>query len=307
MMYSDTSRLGRPLAKDPVVVRFGDQYLLYYSLPPFDPALRPAGAPDGWAIGIAASADLTHWRKVGEILPEQECERKGLCAPGAIVLDGAVHLFYQTYGNGPRDAICHAVSEDGLRFTRDRTNPVFRPSGAWNCGRAIDADVVEHEDRLLLYCATRDPLMKVQMLAVAAAPRASAFGREDWTQACDCPVLAPELPWEQDCIEAPALCRHGDTLFMFYAGAYNNAPQQIGCATSADGLHWTRLSDAPFLPAGAPGSWNASESGHPGVFTDDDGRTYLFYQGNNDHGKTWYLSCVEVRWHEGRPVLASQA
>jgi len=306
MMYADTSRLGRPFSKDPVVVRFSGAYLMYFSLPPYAPDLKPEGASEGWAIGVARSRDLVQWDKIGEVLPEQECESKGICAPGAIVLDGRVHLFYQTYGNGPRDAICHAVSSDGLTFSRDPSNPVFSPTGEWNCGRAIDADVIEHGGRLLLCCATRDPRMKRQMLVVAGAPRASSFGRDEWVQLCDAPILEPALPWEQDCIEAPALCRHGDRLFMFYAGAYNNAPQQIGCAVSEDGLSWTRLSEEPVLPCGGPGAWNSSESGHPGVLTDEDGRTYLFYQGNGDHGHTWYLSRVEVLWRDGLPTLGDR-
>lgn len=80
-------------------------------------------------------------------------------------------------------------------------------------------------------------------------------------------------------------CKRGDKLYMFYAGAYNNAPQQIGVAESEDGIVWKRLSEEPFLRNGKPGEWNSSESGHPHIFTDSDGRTYLFYQGNNDNGK----------------------
>jgi len=308
MRYADSSR-GRPFSKDPAVVRFRERYRIYYSLPPYKDG-RP---DDGWSIGIAESDDLEHWRRVGELLPEQACEQKGLCAPGAIVEDdpalGArVHLFYQTYGNGPRDAICHAVSEDGVHFERDPTNPVFQPTGVWNCGRAIDADVVAVDgsvggDELLLYFATRDPAMEVQMLGVASAPLGSGYGREAWTQRCDAPILKPELPWEQECIEAPAVCWHGERLYMFYAGAYNNRPQQIGCAVSEDGLTWRRLSDEPFLPNGRPGAWNACESGHPYVFVDADGQTYLFFQGNDDMGQTWYLSYVRVDWENGQPHL----
>ena len=99
------------------------------------------------------------------------------------MLDGRVHLFYQTYGNGRQDAICHAWSENGLDFTRDPTNPVFRPTGAWTCGRAIDADVIAFGDRLLMYWATRDPAMKVQMQGVAAAPLQGAdFSRGRFVQ-----------------------------------------------------------------------------------------------------------------------------
>ncbi len=303
MRYADTSRLGRPFAKDPAVVRHEGRYLLYYSLPPYADHLRPAGAPPGWAIGIAESSDLEHWTRLGELLPEQDCEQNGLCAPGAIVLAGRVHLFYQTYGNGRRDAICHAVSSDGLRFARHPANPIFAPTGDWNCGRAIDADVIAHGGRLLLCAATRDPEFRQQMLVTATAPLDSDFGAATWRQLGDGPALRPELPWEQDCIEAPALFVHDGRLFMCYAGAYNNQPQQIGVAASTDGEHWTRLSDQPFLPCGAPGEWNASESGHPFAFTAEDGRLHLFYQGNCDGGRTWYLARREVTWRDGQPVL----
>ena len=311
MMYADASRKGLPFAKDPAVVRFSDHYWLYYSIPPFGSGPThdglgdtPAWAPNrGWGIGIARSDDLEMWTKVGEILPDAACEENGLCAPGAVILAGAVHLYYQTYGNGPRDAICHATSSDGISFERNPGNPIFRPIGDWTCGRAIDADVVVDGERLLLYFATRDPTMTIQMLGVASAPLDSTFGREAWTLLCDAPILAPELPWEQECIEAPAVCKHGDKYFMFYGGAYNNCPQQIGCAISDDGIRWQRLSKEPFLPNGEPGSWNACESGHPYVFVDDDGTTHLFYQGNNDLGTTWYLAKSTIAWRGGYPCL----
>src|SRR5690606_10966011 len=94
-------------------------------------------------------------------------------------------------------------------------------------------------------------------------------------------------------------------LYMFYAGADNNWPQQIGVSVSDDDVNWERLSDKPFLPNGKPGEWNESESGHPHLFTDEDGRSYLFFQGNNDKGRSWYISRQEVIWNEGLPQLAS--
>jgi beta-1,2-mannobiose phosphorylase / 1,2-beta-oligomannan phosphorylase len=299
MKYADASK-GRPFSKDPAVVNFNGKYWMYYSLPPY-PDQREN---NGWSIGVSTSDDLLHWRKVGDIAPEKEgAEKKGICAPGAIVLNGKVHLFYQTYGNGRDDAICHAVSSDGLHFTRNATNPIFSPTGEWNAGRAIDADVIAFKDQLFLYFATRDPEMKIQMVGVATAPLDSDFSRDQWTQRCDKPILHPELPWEKACIEAPALCEHNGTLYMFYAGGYNNEPQQVGCAVSNDGLTWTRLFDEPFLPNGKPGTWNASESGHPYLFTDEDGQMFLFFQGNNDHGKSWYLSQKQVFWDSNTPYL----
>ena len=86
---------------------------------------------------------------------------------------------------------------------------------------------------------------------------------------------------------------------MFYAGGYNNDPQHIGVAVSDDGINFTRLWDVPFITNGPEGQWNRSESGHPGIFQDRDGQTYLFFQGNPTKGKTWYLSKVKIGWKQG--------
>ncbi len=303
MLFADTTP-GRPFSKDPAVVYFQQRYWLYYSLP-----AHLNSPTKGWGIGVATSTNLEDWTKAGELPPAEAYEGNGLCAPGALVLpDGPgganrIHLFYQTYGNGPKDAICHAWSDDGLTFHRNPGNPIFSPQGSWTVGRAIDADVIAHQGLFYLFFATRDPAMKTQMLGVASAPLNSGFSRECWTQRCSDTILRPELPWEQECIEAPAVCTHGGRFFMFYGGAYNNCPQQIGCAVSDDLLTWTRLSDQPILPNGQPGSWNSSESGHPFAFTAPDGQVHLFFQGNADMGKTWYLSRVAIDWENGLPVV----
>jgi predicted GH43/DUF377 family glycosyl hydrolase len=300
MLYGDTSRIGVPFAKDPFVVKFGGRYLMYYSIPAYKDKSNPV---QGWGLGIAESKDLNNWKRIGEITPDGEYEKKGLAAPCAIVIDNQVNLFYQTYGNGKNDAICHAVSQDGIHFTRNATNPIFHPTGNWNCGRAIDAEIFKFKDKYMLYFATRDPDFKIQIQGVASAPANTNFNRDQWTQLTDAPILKPEFPWEGACIEAAALVQKGDLLYMFYAGAYNNNPQQIGVAKSEDGIKWERLSNKPFLTNGDPGEWNYSESGHPHLFKNEDGRTYLFFQGNNDNGKTWYLSNVEVKWNEKGPYL----
>jgi predicted GH43/DUF377 family glycosyl hydrolase len=300
MMFGDTSRKSVPFSKDPHVVKFNGNYLMYFSIPPFKDKSNPI---QGWNIGIAESKDLINWEKVGEINPAGGSESKGLCAPCALVIDNKVHLFYQTYGNGRNDAICHAISSDGLTFKRNPTNPIFKPAGDWNCGRAIDAEVVKFKDRYLLYFATRDPDYKIQMQGVAAAPADTDFKRQEWQQLTEKPIMVPEYEWEGKCVEGASVIQRGDELYMFYAGSYNNAPQQVGIAKSSDGIHWEKLSDKPFLPNGKPGEWNASESGHPHIFLDEDGKTYLFFQGNNDNGKTWFISNLEIFWNEEGPFL----
>ena len=301
MMFGDTSRTGSPFSKDPHVIFYGGRYLMYYSIQPYSDKTNPV---KGWGIGIAGSTDLIDWKKIGEITPSAEYESKGLCAPCARIIDGSVHLFYQTYGNGKNDAICHAWSSDGINFTRDPSNPVFHPEGAWTCGRAIDAEVIKFKGSHYLYYATRDPDYKIQLQGVAMAPVNTDFSRSSWKNlSTEKPMLKPELPWEKDCIEGASVIEKKGKLYMFYAGAYNNAPQQVGVAVSSDGVNWERMSDEPFLHNGKPGEWNSSESGHPHIFRDRDGRTYLFFQGNNDKGKTWFISNIEVKWNKKGPYI----
>lgn len=283
-------------AKDPSVVYFDNSFFLYFSVPPqvID------GKSYGWTIGVAKSNNLTDWEYVKNILPEQDCTQQGLCAPCAKVFDDTVFLFYQTYGNGAKDAICVSSSSDGINFTHNPNNPIFRPHGEWTNERAIDADVVTFKGKTFLYAATRDANGQIQKLTVAStslSPEEFISSRpQDWVQGADFSILEPELPWETKCIEAPSVICRNDKLYMFYAGGYNNDPQHVGVAVSNDGITWQRLWNIPFITNGPSGQWNASESGHPGIFEDPNGQTWLFFQGNNTHGKDWYLSRVKIDW-----------
>lgn len=289
-------------AKDPSVVYFDASFFLYFSVPPqvID------GKSYGWTIGVAESKDLVDWEYVKNILPEQNCTQQGLCAPCAKVFDEKVFLFYQTYGNGSKDAICISSSCDGINFTHNPNNPIFRPHGDWTNGRAIDADVVNFKGKTFLYAATRGTNGQIQKLTVASTallPKDFMTSRpEDWIQSADYSILEPELPWETKCIEAPSVIARGDKLYMFYAGGFNNDPQHVGVAVSDDGIAWKRLWNVPFITNGPSGQWNASESGHPGIFQDPNGQTWLFFQGNNTHGKDWYLSRVKIDWNSTQDV-----
>lgn len=290
MLY--TSYLGEhPFAKDPAVEKFNGKYFLYYSI-----MVR-----DVLGIGIATSDDLETWTEVGQVPRTQQCEMTGIGAPAAMVREGVLHLFYQTYGTGVQDAICHAWSYDGLHFIKDETNPVYRPTDDWCCGRAIDADICRLGDRYFLYIATRDHDFRIQKIGAAWTPADSDFSRGSWIQACRRAVVTPEMGWEQSCIEAPACVEQDGKIYMFYGGAYNRSPQQIGCAVSADGISFEKLSSQPLIPNGKPGSWNAEESGHPYAFRDEDGQVYLFYQGYD--GNTWRISRARVTFQDGMPVI----
>ena len=42
---------------------------------------------------------------------------------------------------------------------------------------------------------------------------------------------------------------------------------------------------------------------HPHIFADPNGDDYLFFQGNNDNRKTWFISNLKIGWEAKRPVF----
>lgn len=297
MLY--THKTTNDFAKDPAVAEFAGRWFLYHST--WDENRR-------LGVGIAVSDDGESFEYLGNLPLTLECEKNGVGAPAAIVWNGKLHLFYQTYGNQALDAICHAVSDNGVNFEKVGTSPVFAPREPycampeWSCGRAIDADVCVHDGKLILYFATRDKDFKRQIVGAAYADvTPNLDGKFEFFPDI---VLEPTLDWERDCIEAPAALEHDGKVYLFYAGSYNCAPQQIGCAVSDDGLHFERLFvEKPLLECGKPGDWNASESGHPYIYKANDGRIWLYYQGSPDKGKNWYISRREVVFEGGMPVV----
>ncbi|MBQ7190397.1 MAG: family 43 glycosylhydrolase [Kiritimatiellae bacterium] len=305
MRYGDTTRRGqdRPFAKDPTVIRHQGRYLMYYSVWSYDKEHLPANlSPKAlihWAGAIAESKDLVNWKRVCDIELNDTNIVSGGVAPCVKKFDGKIHMFSQgrKAGNGKQEnVIWHATSEDGIHFVTDRASPAFVPNNAWSLYRAIDAEVYRVGDRMILMYATRErPTGKIQQLGMAWAPYGSSYSAGDWKEmSIEKPFFKPDLPWEMSCIEAPTVIYRKGIWYMFYAGAYNHERQQIGVAWSKDGVSYTRWRDTPVLPHGAEGSWNAWESGHPGIFQDEDGKVYLFYQGKATLKGDYQLSCLEV-------------
>ena len=311
MLYGDTTRKGesRPFAKDPTVIRHDGRYLMYYSVWEYGPGRGPGAGkrrPPRWWGAIAESRDLVNWKRVGDIEFEGVEFVEAAVAPCVKKIDGKIHMFHQAryrsgkgslYPSSERDILLwHATSEDGIHFKNADCKAAFAPYNKWSIFRAIDAEFYRVGDKLMLMYATREkPGEKTQRLGIAWAPFDSDWACDKWTElSVDKPFFEPELPWEMNCIEAPTVVKHKGIWYMFYAGAYNHERQQIGMAWSADGVDFKRWSDKPVLPHGPEGSWNAWESGHPGVFVDDDGRIYLFYQGKATLRGDYRLSCLEV-------------
>lgn len=299
MLYADETRKVNPYASDAHILEYKNHYFLYYTAPPIYDNMKLV---KGWRIGIAKSSDMENWRKVGEVIPTEWYEQRGISAPCVFKVKDKIHMVYQTYGNEDYNVILHAVSENAVEFEKDENSPVFVAKGDWNTGRSTDADVVPSKHRYRLYFSTRDKETGNDVIAVASAPLVTTFSRREWVMEIDSAILTPKYPWEGNSLTSPSVIEHNGLFYMFYAGAKSNAPQQIGVASSRDGLTWTRLSNKPFLVNGDPDQWNSMESGNPHIFRNSDGRTFLFFQGNND-GLSSLISKVEIGWNDKGPYI----
>ena len=239
MKYADSSRSKEyPIAKDPTVIRHGNEYLMYYSVMPFDPNPQKDSTPpkfDDWHSGIARSTDLVNWTRVGDLDLRDTQGKKiyGAVAPCVRKLDGQIHIFYQMAWEGTDGIsnIWHATSEDGITFTNTCDRPIIVPETNWSIKRSIDAEVYKVKDKLILLFATRDTTATYQIMGMAEAPYGSDYGPDKWTLlTTDGPLMKPEYPWEMSCTEAPTVIEHKGIWYMFYAGAYNHEGQQIGLA-----------------------------------------------------------------------------
>ncbi len=312
MKFGDTAQRGTPHSKDPTVIRHNGRYLMYYSVRNCDKAhLRAGDDPirlKSWWGAVAESTNMVDWTRIDDIRIDGVKFVSAAVAPCVKKIDGKIHLFHQAdrpgedkgkrwYCTSKKALIWHATSEDGIHFTCDGAEPAFAPSNKWSIRRAIDAEVYRAGDRLMLMYASRDRSGNVQALGMAWAKYGGGYGGGNWTElTVDAPFFKPELPWEMHCIEAPTVVEHGGIWYMFYAGAYNHERQQIGAAWSADGVKFTRYRDEPVFPHGEKGSWNEWESGHPGLFVDDDGQCYLFFQGKATRQGDYSLSCAKVKF-----------
>ena len=303
MRFGDIAQRGKPFSKDPTVIRHEGRYLMYYSVRSYDEAYLPKGMPKRrlktWCGSVAESKDLVNWKRIGDINVKAATELAEIgVAPCVKKLDGKIHMFCQGHRPGFKNVLWHATSEDGINFVCKDSEPTFAPDNNWaRKRRAIDAEVYRLDDKLIMMYAVRETTGKIQMLGMASAPYGSSYDLGTWTEiTTEKSFFKPDLPWEMKCIEAPTVIKHKGVWYMFYAGAYNHERQQIGLAWSTDGINYKRWSEKPVFPHGEKGSWNEWESGHPGVFQDDDGQVYLFFQGKPTLKGDYLLSCAKVKF-----------
>jgi predicted GH43/DUF377 family glycosyl hydrolase len=102
------------------------------------------------------------------------------------------------------------------------------------------------------------------------------------------PILAPTPGgFDADAIYSPDIIPYQSDYFMVYAGhCYTDCPGAPGVrilgATSADGIHWSKLAQ-PLLAPSSPPEWMRDGVAEPAILMGPDGDLYLFFTGVKDN------------------------
>lgn len=97
------------------------------------------------------------------------------------------------------------------------------------------------------------------------------------------PIMSPTLPWELNSVMCPHVVYDPVTkaFRMWYSGGYNNVPNAIGHAKSADGIHWTKTSESPVFGPEPKNEWEKDRVAAPAVVYNGE-YYYMFYIGFKD-------------------------
>ncbi|MBL8079829.1 MAG: hypothetical protein JNM55_17815 [Anaerolineales bacterium] len=222
--------------------------------------------------------------------------------PGAVVYyEGAFHMFRNGFRGFPAASqVGYVTSTDGYRWTKIGDEPVFKTSDVPFAKIAMYASsaLVSANREWIIYFYTWDSsnIPYASVIGRATAPQATG----PWVSDAE-PVLKPGSTgeWDEQQVLAPHVIQTDDGYIMYYSGADSTGKQQIGMATSSDGIQWTKYNDPattdapyaesdPVFQPGEAGSWDAYQVHQPRVLETPQGWA-MFYRGTKDRNNNMAL------------------
>ncbi len=140
-------------------------------------------------------------------------------------------------------------------------------------------------------------------------PRAGSI----WVETpAEVPVIdrGPAGAWDHLAVDNPFVLVEDGTYYCFFEGQdkpfAEGGHEQVGLATSTDGVHWQKSPRNPILGVGRPGAWDSLVAKLPSVIRHGE-KLYLFYSGRDGRSKAIGLATsvdfVHWRKNPANPIL----
>ena len=188
------------------------------------------------------------------------------------------------YYNSYRYDIGYATSPDGMNWTK-YGSPVLQVGAAseWDNGFLEGPSVIKDGSVYKMWYCGYDATVDVSGTdGQANIGYASSTDGINWTKHINNPVVTVDLgSWDAVYVQDPHVIKDGDTYFMWYGGnEVDGYGQQVGFATSQDGITWFKSELNPVLERGDLTAWDASTASFPSVIKEDD-RYEMWYTGKD--------------------------
>lgn len=210
-------------------------------------------------------------------------DENGLLPTSIVEHDGKLYLYYVGYQLGHKLRYFQfqglAISEDGGRsFRRVQRVPVIDRSDAELVNRT-SAFVMRDEGVFKMWYVggsdwtmARGKSLPVYNMRYLTSPDGVAWGPEGR-------VVLDFASEDEHAFGRPWVLKDADGYRMFYSVRSHSKGYRLGYAESPDGQAWTRLDDQVGIDV-SPDGWDSEMIQYSSVVT-VEGRTYMFYNGNN--------------------------
>jgi len=239
--------------------------------------------------------------------------------PNVFSWDGKYYQYYDGHGPGwlTNEKGYATTKKIGTVWNKYGGNPTFSPTGNledWDGAGVSWGDIINVDGLFyMFYCGWNHERMHLN--GIATSPDLIIWSRHPAN-----PILIPTQPWEKGLgLSGPAILKELDGITPLKVGGrywiiytthrdVGKSAGQIGLASSADLVKWTKDAGNPILTNGGPGDWDEKAMWTP-CFVRDRDLYCVFYQGS-DHSQ-WrigYAISPDLSiWtkYAGNPVLSS--
>lgn len=207
------------------LVSFGGYHHIFYQHTPHYE--RPGGESMVW--GHTRTKDFLSWEDLPVALDaDMPYDKGGVWSGTAFVKDGLLYAFYAAICDG-KQAICAAVSEDGVTFRKFENNPIIPTYPADGSNDFRDPAIFEDHGRFYLVIASANPAKKTGNLLLYESANLTAweyrgvlYEYED-CRFCECPSFIRYGDGDKCILSASVVRNSGEHFFEVLYGTFDGS------------------------------------------------------------------------------------